>query len=102
MFLSTGNLSPTDLLSAHLLEYELRTQLETEALLSAMQTVSQLDGRTTRLPHHRARCPRHAWPTTRTSWRGCAVLPAFMDQAIALMDEQLAAGLAQPVVRRWT
>ena len=98
MFLSPGTLSPTDLLSAQLLEYELRTQLETEAVRGATQAVSQLDG-----PHNSVFRTIEQMPSARlsdyenilTRLRG---LPAFMDQAIALMDDQLAAGLAQPVV----
>lgn len=98
MFLSPGTLSPSDRLSALLLEYELRTQLEVEPMLRASQTVSQLDG-----VHNAVFRAVDAMPSARVAdydnilarLRG---LPAYVDQAIALMDEQLAAGLAQPAV----
>jgi uncharacterized protein (DUF885 family) len=98
MFLSPGTLSATDLLSALLLEYELRTQLDVEPLLRAITTVSQLDG-----VHNAVFRTIDAMPSTRLADYDNILarlhgLPAFVDQVIALMDEQLAAGLAQPTV----
>ena len=98
MFLSPGTLSPSDLLSALLLEYELRQQLEAGPVLDAVQVVSQVDG-----AHNAVFRTVEQMPATRLSdydnilarLRG---LPAYVDQAIALMDEQLAAGLGQPAV----
>jgi len=98
MFLSPGTLSPSDLLSALLLEYELHTTLEFEPVLRGSQTVSQLDG-----VHNAVFRAIDAMPSARladydnilTRLRG---VPTFVDQAIALMDEQVAAGLTQPGV----
>ncbi len=97
MFLSPGTLNPTDLLSALLLEYELRTNLEFDSLLSAMQAVSQVDG-----THNAVFRTIDTMPSGRLSdyenilarLRG---VPAYIDQAIVLMDEHLEAGLAQPI-----
>jgi len=98
MFLSPGTLSPSDLLSALLLEYELRQQLEYEPVVGAVQLVSQVDG-----VHNRVFRIVEAMPASQLAdydnilarLRG---LPAYVDQAIAQMDEDLAAGLAQPIV----
>jgi uncharacterized protein (DUF885 family) len=98
MFLSPGTLTPSDLLSALLLEYELRTQLEVEPALRASQTVSQLDG-----VHNTVFRTVEQMPATSVSdyddilarLRG---LPVLIDQTVALMDEQLEAGLTQPAV----
>jgi uncharacterized protein (DUF885 family) len=96
MFLSPGTLTPPDRLSAQLMEYELREQLEMEQLLGATAVVSQVDGF-----HNAVFRTVDAMPASRVEdydnilarLRG---LPSYVDQAIALMDEHLAAGLAQP------
>jgi len=44
MYLSPGNLNPTDLVTSLLMEHELRTQLEAENYLNLVQLVSQSDG----------------------------------------------------------
>ena len=44
MYLSPGNLNPTDLVTSLLMEHELRTQLEAQDSLNLVQVVSQSDG----------------------------------------------------------
>ena len=66
-----------------------------------MQRVSQSDGAAQRgLQRRSTRCRRARSRTTRTSSRGCARCPAYVDQTIELMREQLAAGLRAAGDRR--
>ena len=44
MYLSPGNLNPTDLVTSLLMEHELRTQLEAQDYLNLVQLMSQSDG----------------------------------------------------------
>jgi uncharacterized protein (DUF885 family) len=98
MFLSPGTLTPSDLLSALMLEYELRRQLEAGAVLDAVQRVSQVDG-----VHNAVFRTIEQMPAGRLSdyenvlsrLRG---LPTYIEQAIASMDQDLDAGLAQPTI----
>ena len=98
MFLSPGTLTPADLLSALLLEYELRQRLDTENLLGAVTAVSQVDG-----VHNAVFRTIEAMPAARLDDYDAILarlrgLPTYVEQATALMDEQLAAGLAQPAI----
>ena len=98
MFLSPGTLTPSDLLSALLLEYELRTQLDVEPALRASQTVSQLDG-----VHNTVFRTIEQMPAASVSDYDAILarlrgLPVLIDQTVSLMDEQLEAGLGQPAV----
>lgn len=97
-YVGAGNLTRAEHLSADLLEYDLRTQLETGDYLAFVTGVQQLYGF-----HNRVFTTVEQMPsrTVRDYERLVARLdavPDYVDQVIALMREQLDAGLAQPAV----
>jgi len=98
MYLSPGNLNPADLLSALLMEYELQTQLEAEPYLNLVQRVSQADGAHNDVFVVIDQMPARTVKDYENILARLRALPTYIDQTLALMREQLAAGLAQPAV----
>jgi uncharacterized protein (DUF885 family) len=98
MFLSPGTLSPPDLLSALLLEYELRQQLDAGNSLEAIQTVSQVDGVHNAVFRTIQQMPAARLADYEDILARLKGLPVYIGQAVAMMDEHLAAGLAQPAI----
>jgi prolyl oligopeptidase len=98
MYLSPGNLNPSDLVTSLLMEHELRTQLEAQTYLSFVSTVSQMDGVHSEVFGVVDQMPARTVKDYENIIARLRALPAYIDQSIDLMREQLAAGLAQPVV----
>jgi uncharacterized protein (DUF885 family) len=98
MYLSPGNLNPTDLVTALLMEHELRTQLEAQDYLNLVQLVSQSDGVHNEVFNVIDQMPSRTVQDYENILTRLRALPTLIDQAIALMREQLAAGLAQPAI----
>ena len=98
MYLSPGNLNAADLLSSLLMEYELRTQLEAEPYLNLVQRMSQSDGAHNEVFVIIDQMPTRTVKDYENILARLRALPAYVDQTIALMREQLAAGLAQPAI----
>jgi uncharacterized protein (DUF885 family) len=97
-YVSPGNLTAAEHLSADLLEYELRTALEVEPWLDLVERVSQADGLHNEVfvivDQMSARSVRD-YDNIIARLRA---LPAYIDQSIELLREQLASGFAQPAV----
>ena len=98
MYLSPGNLNPTDLVTSLLMEHELRTQLEAQDYLNLVQVVSQSDGVHNEVFNVIDQMPARTVKDYENIITRLRALPAYIDQTTGLMREQLAAGLAQPAI----
>jgi uncharacterized protein (DUF885 family) len=98
MYLSPGNLNATDLVTSLLMEHELRTQLEAQEYLNLVQVVSQSDGVHNEVFSVVDQMPARTVKDYENVIARVRKLPAYVDQSIELMREQLAAGLAQPAI----
>jgi uncharacterized protein (DUF885 family) len=98
MYLSPGNLNPTDLMTSLLMEHELRTQLEAQDYLNLVQVVSQSDGVHNDVFNVIDQMPARTIKDYENIIARLRALPAYVDQTMALMREQLAAGLSQPAI----
>jgi uncharacterized protein (DUF885 family) len=97
MYLSPGNLNPTDLVTSLLMEHELRTQLDAQDYLNLVQLVSQSDGIHNEVFNVVDQMPSRTVKDYENILTRLRALPALITQSIEVMREQLAAGLAQPV-----
>ena len=98
MYLSPGNLNPTDLVTSLLMEHELRTQLEAQDYLNLVQVVSQSDGVHNDVFNVIDQMPARTVKDYENIIARIRALPVYIDQTTGLMREQLAAGLAQPAI----
>jgi uncharacterized protein (DUF885 family) len=98
MYLSPGNLNPTDLVTSLLMEHELRTQLEAQDSLNLVQVVSQSDGAHNEVFNVIDQMPSRTVKDYENILARLRALPTYIDHTIELTREQLAAGLAQPVI----
>jgi uncharacterized protein (DUF885 family) len=98
MYLSPGNLNPTDLVTSLLMEHELRTQLEAQDYLNLVQAVSQSDGVHNDVFNVIDQMPARTVKDYENIIARIRALPVYIDQTTGLMREQLAAGLAQPAI----
>ena len=98
MYLSPGNLNPTDLVTSLLMEHELRTQLEAQDYLNLVQAVSQSDGVHNDVFNVIDQMPARTVKDYANIIARLRAIPTYIDQSIALMREQLAAGLTQPAI----
>ncbi len=98
MFLSPGTLTPADQLSALMLEYELHRRLEAQPALDLVQRVSQADGLQNQVFSVIDQMPAGSVRDYENIIARLEALPVYVEQHIALMQEQLAAAQAQPAV----
>lgn len=98
MYLEPGNLNPADRLSAQLMMSELQTQLEAEPFLDLVQRASQSDGAHNEIFGVIDQMPSRTVKDYENIITRLRALPAYIDQTIDLLREQLAAGLAQPAI----
>ena len=80
------------------MEHELRTQLEAQDYLNLVQVVSQSDGVHNEVFNVIDQMPARTVKDYENIIARLRKLPLYIDQAIDLMREQLAAGLAQPAI----
>jgi uncharacterized protein (DUF885 family) len=97
-YVAVGNLTSAEHLSADLLEYELRTELDAERVLHLVTRVSQSDGLHNDVFSTIDQMPARSVRDYGNIVARIRALPVYVDQSIELMSEQLAAGLAQPSV----
>ena len=97
-YVSPGNLTASERLSADLLEYELRTALETEDYLNLVGRVSQSDGLHNEVFAIIDQMPARTARDYENIVARLRALPAHIDQSIDLLREQIAAGMTQPAV----
>jgi uncharacterized protein (DUF885 family) len=97
-YLEPGNLNPSDRLSAQLMMSELQTQLEAEPYLDLVSRTSQSDGAHNEIFGIIDQMPSRTVKDYEHIITRLRALPAYIDQTIDLLREQLAAGLAQPAI----
>ena len=98
LYVGSGNLTPADRLSTHLLEWELRAALDGEQYSNLVQRVSQMSGGHTQIFMVVGQMPARTIKDYENIIARLRAVPAYVDQNIELMREQLAAGLAQPPI----
>jgi uncharacterized protein (DUF885 family) len=98
VYIEQGNLTPSERLSAELMMYELRLQLESEPWTSLVQRTSQSDGAHNQVFNVIDQMPSRDVKDYENIIARLAALPVYVDQTIELMRDQLAAGLAQPAI----
>jgi len=98
LILSPGTLTPADYLSAIVWEYELKDGIEAQDYLDLIQMVSQADGAHNRVFQTIDQMPARTAADYENILARIAGLPRYVDQVIALLDEQLDAGLARPAI----
>lgn len=96
MFLTPGTLNPTDYLSSLLVEHELREQLEAGGYFEFVQGVSQVDGAHNAVIRTLETMPAANLTDYENIVARVRALPAYVDQTIAMLDEQVTAGWVQP------
>src|SRR5262249_32779536 len=98
IYLEPGNLNAADRLSAQLMISELQTQLEAETFLDLVQRTSQSDGAHNEIFGVIDQMPARTVKDYENIIARLRALPAYIDQTIDLLREELAAGLAQPAI----
>ena len=93
-----AGLSPQDRLSARLLDYNLRRQLEAFDLEDGLLRVTQQNGLHNRVYIVFDRMPARTPHDYQNLLARLRAVPAFIDQNIALEEESVARGVAQPRV----
>jgi uncharacterized protein (DUF885 family) len=98
LYVGSGNLTPADRLSTHLLEWELRAALDGERYVQLVQRLSQMSGGHTQVFTVIGQMPARTISDYENIIARLRAVPAYVDQNIELLREQLAAGLAQPQI----
>ena len=98
LYVGSGNLTPADRLSTHLLEWELRSAIDGEQYQNLVRRVSQMDGGHSQVFNVIGQMPARTVRDYENIIARLRALPAYVDQMIALLGEQLAADQTQPEV----
>lgn len=98
LYVGSGNLTPADRLSTHLLEWELRSALDGETYSLLAQRVSQMSGLHSQVFSVIGQMPARTVKDYENIIARLRGVPAYVDQNLELLREQLAAGLAQPQI----
>ena len=98
IYVSPGNLTAAEHLSADLLEYQLRTTLEVEPWVELVERVSQSDGLHNEVFAVIDQMPARSVRDYENIIARLRAVPTYVDQSIELLREQLASGLAQPPI----
>src|SRR6266568_8169874 len=94
----TSGLPDQDLFSVHLLSYDLRTQLDALDLETYLLRVGQLFGTHTRVYITIDRMPAFTVKDCENIIARLRAIPAYVDQNIAIMNEAIERGVAQPKI----
>lgn len=96
LYVGVGNLTTAEHLSADLMEYELRSQLDAEPYLDLVERVSQVFGLHNEVFSVIDQMPARTVRDYENIIARVRALPRYVDQSIELMQEQLDGGLSQP------
>src|SRR5438874_3504490 len=94
----TNGMSEQDLLSVHLLSYDLRTQLDALDLETYLLRVGQLFGAHTRVFITIDRMPAFTVKDCENIIARLRAIPSYVDQNIAIMNEAIEGGITQPKI----
>jgi len=97
-YVSPGNLTAQEHLSADLMEYELKTFLDVEPFLYRASRISQTDGLHNEVFSIIDQMPARTVRDYENIIARLRALPVYIDQSLALVREQLEAGVTQPPV----
>ena len=95
-YIASGNLTDADRLSASLLQWELRNDLEMEAYRDLVSGVNQLGGQHSDVFSVIDQMPARTIRDYENVIARLNALPALVDQYVALLREQMAARTTQP------
>jgi uncharacterized protein (DUF885 family) len=98
LYLGSGNLTPADRLSTHLLEWELRSALDGERYSNLVLRMSQMSGSHTQVFMVIGQMPARTLADYENIVARLRAVPVYVDQNIELLREQLAAGVTQPQI----
>jgi uncharacterized protein (DUF885 family) len=98
LYVGSGNLTPADRLSTHLLEWELRSALDGEPYQNLVRRVSQMDGGHTQVFNAIGQMPARTVRDYENIIARLRALPGYVDQMLDLLREELTAGVVQPEV----
>lgn len=98
IYIGGGNMTNADRLSAYVLQWELRSALDTEDYNNMAQRVTQMGGLHTGVFTVIGQMPARTVKDYENIVARLRRVPAYIDQHIALMREQISAGLVQPVI----
>jgi uncharacterized protein (DUF885 family) len=96
--IAVADASPQDQLSARLLRYNTRQELDDEAIVLYLLRVSQLYGFHNRVYIAVDRMPAQSTADYQNIVLRLRAIPAYVDQNIALLNEGIARGIVQPRV----
>jgi len=97
-YINTGNLTPSDRVSANVLQWELRNSLDMERYSELVGTVSQQSGLHTEVFSTIDQMPARTVRDYENVIARLNAIPVYVDQYIALMREHIAARTTQPRV----
>jgi uncharacterized protein (DUF885 family) len=97
-YITTGNLTPSDRLSAHVLQWELKNALEMEEYSNFVSTVSQQSGFHAEVFSVIDAMPARTVKDYENIVARLNAIPMLVDQVLALMREQMAVRLTQPPI----
>lgn len=95
---SLASLNPQDRLSARLMEYILREQIESTELVDGLLSVTQQGGLHNRVYNIFDRMPARTPRDYQNLLARLNAIPTYIDQNIAMLDESVARGITQPKV----
>ena len=98
LYINTGNLTTADRLSANVLEWELRRALEMESYSELVGTVSQQSGMHTEVFSTIDQMPARSIRDYENIVARLNAIPAYVDQHLVLLREQIAARTTQPTI----
>jgi len=98
LYLGAGNLTPGDRLSTHLLEWELRSALDSERYTELTQRVTQMGGAHTQVFTVIGQMPARTLQDYENIVARLNGVPAYVDQTIELLREHLALNMTQPQI----
>jgi len=97
-YMAQGNLTVTDRLTEQLFHYEINVSLDSEPWVNLITRTSQFDGAHNQVFSVVDQMPSRDIADYQNIIARLRALPGYIDQTMALMREQLGAGLAQPAV----
>ena len=98
LYFAPGTLNEPQKVSAALLEYQLRANMESEPYLEEIQTVSQGDGFHNDVFETISAMPRRSVKDYENIIARVRKVPTLVDQNLDMLREQIAAGTTQPAI----
>lgn len=98
IYMAQGNLTDADRLTEQLFQYEINVSLDSEPWINLITRASQFDGAHNQVFSAIDQMPTRDVADYQNIIARLRALPGYVDQTLALLNEQIAAGLAQPAI----